>query len=111
MKEDKFASLIHSLESFAAARPGLYRLRVALLAALGYVYLLLVVNFQSWLDPFIILTALPGAMGAFCNDVIVSPDGALKVDLNGQPFGRPNAVRYAVTPSSAISAMSSGYRW
>src|SRR5262249_33010729 len=26
------------------------------------VYLLMVVNFQSWLDPFIILTALPGAM-------------------------------------------------
>jgi Zn-dependent protease with chaperone function len=44
MKEDKFASLIHSLESFAAARPGLYRFRVALLAALGYVYLLLVVS-------------------------------------------------------------------
>ena len=44
MKEDKFASLIHSLESFAAARPGLYRLRVALLAALGYLYLLLVVS-------------------------------------------------------------------
>lgn len=27
------------------------------------VYLLMVVNFQSWLDPFIILTALPGALG------------------------------------------------
>ena len=27
------------------------------------VYLLMVVNFQSWLDPFIILTALPGAHG------------------------------------------------
>jgi len=26
------------------------------------VYLLIVVNFQSWLDPFIIITALPGAM-------------------------------------------------
>jgi Cu/Ag efflux pump CusA len=26
------------------------------------VYFLLVVNFQSWLDPFIILTALPGAL-------------------------------------------------
>lgn len=44
MKEDKFTSLIHSLESFAAAKPGLYRFRVALLAALGYVYLLLVVT-------------------------------------------------------------------
>ncbi len=26
------------------------------------VYLLIVVNFQSWLDPFIIITALPGAL-------------------------------------------------
>src|SRR5207249_934276 len=26
------------------------------------VYLLMVVNFQSWLDPFVILTALPGAV-------------------------------------------------
>jgi multidrug efflux pump subunit AcrB len=37
-----------------------------LLAGLGFavllVYLLMVVNFQSWLDPFIILTALPGAL-------------------------------------------------
>ena len=29
--------------------------------AILLVYLLMVVNFQSWLDPFIILTALPGA--------------------------------------------------
>jgi CzcA family heavy metal efflux pump len=27
-----------------------------------FVYLLIVVNFQSWLDPFIIVTALPGAL-------------------------------------------------
>src|SRR5581483_1430798 len=26
------------------------------------VYLLMAINFQSWLDPFIILTALPGAL-------------------------------------------------
>ena len=30
--------------------------------AVVLVYLLMAVNFQSWLDPFIILTALPGAM-------------------------------------------------
>jgi multidrug efflux pump subunit AcrB len=30
--------------------------------AILLVYLLMAVNFQSWLDPFIILTALPGAM-------------------------------------------------
>jgi multidrug efflux pump subunit AcrB len=37
-----------------------------LAAGLGFavllVYFLMVVNFQSWLDPFIILTALPGAL-------------------------------------------------
>jgi multidrug efflux pump subunit AcrB len=33
-----------------------------LLAAVLLVYLLIVVNFQSWLDPFIIITALPGAL-------------------------------------------------
>ena len=33
-----------------------------LLLAVVLVYLLIVVNFQSWLDPFIILTALPAAM-------------------------------------------------
>ena len=39
---------------------------VGLLAGLGLaivlVYLLIVVNFQSWLDPFIIITALPAAL-------------------------------------------------
>ncbi len=29
-------------------------------------YLLIVVNFQSWLDPFIIITALPGALAGIC---------------------------------------------
>jgi hypothetical protein len=33
-----------------------------LLFAVLLVYCLMVVNFQSWLDPFIILTALPGAL-------------------------------------------------
>lgn len=33
-----------------------------LLFAIVLVYLVMVVNFQSWLDPFIILTALPGAI-------------------------------------------------
>jgi len=31
-------------------------------AAIVLVYMLIVVNFQSWLDPFIIITALPAAM-------------------------------------------------
>jgi multidrug efflux pump subunit AcrB len=33
-----------------------------LLLAIVLVYLLIVVNFQSWLDPFIIITALPAAL-------------------------------------------------
>jgi multidrug efflux pump subunit AcrB len=37
------------------------RLGLGLVFAILLVYLLMVVNFQSWLDPFIILTALPGA--------------------------------------------------
>ena len=37
------------------------RLSVGLVFAILLIYLLMVVNFQSWLDPFIILTALPGA--------------------------------------------------
>jgi multidrug efflux pump subunit AcrB len=37
------------------------RLGLGLAFAAILVYLLMVVNFQSWLDPFIIITALPGA--------------------------------------------------
>ncbi|GJL67983.1 MAG: hypothetical protein NPIRA06_06180 [Nitrospirales bacterium] len=39
-----------------------FELIVGLFAAVMLIYLLIVVNFQSWLDPFIIITALPGAL-------------------------------------------------
>ena len=39
-----------------------FQLIFGLLAAVALIYLLIVVNFQSWLDPFIIITALPGAL-------------------------------------------------
>jgi multidrug efflux pump subunit AcrB len=39
-----------------------FRLGLGIAFAVVLVYLLMCVNFQSWLDPFIILTALPGAM-------------------------------------------------
>src|SRR2546427_1275309 len=55
--------------SFLTVRGQLQTMRTAyigLLAGLGFsivlVYLLIVVNFQSWLDPFIIITALPAAL-------------------------------------------------
>jgi CzcA family heavy metal efflux pump len=37
------------------------RMGLGLVFAAGLVYLLMVVNFQSWKDPFVIITALPGA--------------------------------------------------
>jgi CzcA family heavy metal efflux pump len=37
-------------------------LSYGLLAAIVLIYLLIVVNFQSWLDPFVIITALPAAL-------------------------------------------------
>ena len=45
MEEDKLATRVRPLERFAAANPQLYRVRVALLASLGYAYLLFVVVF------------------------------------------------------------------
>jgi multidrug efflux pump subunit AcrB len=41
-------------------------LLAGLVFAIVLVYLLMVVNFQSWLDPFIIITALPGALAGIC---------------------------------------------
>jgi len=55
--------------SFVTIRGQIQTMRssyMGLLAGLGFsivlVYLLIVVNFQSWLDPFIIITALPAAL-------------------------------------------------
>jgi CzcA family heavy metal efflux pump len=42
-----------------AAFTGLF---LGLLGAIVMIYLLIVVNFQSWLDPFVIITALPAAL-------------------------------------------------
>jgi multidrug efflux pump subunit AcrB len=39
-----------------------FGLLIGLVMSIVLVYLLIVVNFQSWLDPFIIITALPGAL-------------------------------------------------
>jgi multidrug efflux pump subunit AcrB len=41
-------------------------LGIGLVGAIALVYLLIVINFQSWLDPFIIITALPGALAGIC---------------------------------------------
>ncbi len=46
----------------ATMRSSFFGLGVGLLMAILLVYFLIVVNFQSWLDPFIIIAALPAAL-------------------------------------------------
>ena len=46
----------------ATMQSSFFRLGLGMIFAVVLVYLLMTVNFQSWLDPFIILMALPGAM-------------------------------------------------
>jgi CzcA family heavy metal efflux pump len=43
-------------------RTSFFGLEIGLLGAIILIYFLVVVNFQSWLDPFVIITALPGAL-------------------------------------------------
>ncbi len=43
-------------------RTSYVNLGLGLVGAMVLIYFLLVINFQSWLDPFIIITALPGAL-------------------------------------------------
>jgi multidrug efflux pump subunit AcrB len=50
----------------ATMRSSFLGLGMGLAGAIVLVYLLIVINFQSWLDPFIIITALPGALAGIC---------------------------------------------
>ncbi len=54
-----FVTIRGQLETMRASYAGLL---AGLAFAIVLVYLLIVVNFQSWLDPFIIITALPAAL-------------------------------------------------
>jgi len=64
MKETKVpkASTLMLRGQAATMRTSFYRLGLGLIAAVVLVYLLMAVNFQSWVDPFIIISALPGAL-------------------------------------------------
>ena len=57
------------IETMASSYQGLLS---GLAMAVVLVYLLIVVNFQSWLDPFIILTALPAAMAGIIVFLFIS---------------------------------------
>jgi multidrug efflux pump subunit AcrB len=70
-----FAGIVHAAEKklprgssiivrgqVETMRSSFLGLGFGLLFAIALVYLLIVMNFQSWSDPFIIITALPGAL-------------------------------------------------
>jgi multidrug efflux pump subunit AcrB len=54
-----FVALRGQVQTMTSAYSQLY---LGLLSAVVLVYLVIVVNFQSWTDPFIIISALPGAL-------------------------------------------------
>jgi multidrug efflux pump subunit AcrB len=55
-------SFIETRGQVATMRSSFVGLGVGMVFAVVLVYFVMVVNFQSWLDPFIILMALPGAL-------------------------------------------------
>ena len=63
MEDEKPRSAAVEIRGQAALMYDAYtELIFGLLAAIVLIYLLIVVNFQSWTDPFIIISALPGAL-------------------------------------------------
>jgi len=56
-------NVVGQVETMTSSFEGL---SIGLIMSIILVYLLIVVNFQSWLDPFIIITALPGALAGIC---------------------------------------------
>jgi multidrug efflux pump subunit AcrB len=54
-----YVALRGQVQTMTTAYDQLY---IGLIGAIVLVYLVIVVNFQSWIDPFIIITALPGAL-------------------------------------------------
>ena len=82
---EEVEEVIHSMESelpqgaiieirgqAEVMRAALREMLFGLIAAVVLVYLLIVVNFQSWVDPFIIITALPGALAGIAVALFVT---------------------------------------
>jgi Zn-dependent protease with chaperone function len=76
MTQDRFESLVRGLERYAAAHPAGYKVRVVLLAILGYAYVLAVI---------LLAIALMGLLGVV---LVVSRANILAVKL-GAKFGLP----------------------
>ena len=50
---------------------------IGLAVAIVLIYLLIVVNFQSWIDPFVIITALPAALAGIVWMLFAHPHDAV----------------------------------
>ena len=55
-------AIVHVQGQGVTMKSAYAQLLIGLAFSILLVYLVIVVNFQSWLDPFIIITALPGAL-------------------------------------------------
>jgi multidrug efflux pump subunit AcrB len=55
-------AIVHVQGQGVTMKSAYSQLLIGLAFSIVLVYLVIVVNFQSWLDPFIIITALPGAL-------------------------------------------------
>jgi multidrug efflux pump subunit AcrB len=55
-------AIVHVQGQGVTMRSAYVQLLIGLAFSILLVYLVIVVNFQSWLDPFVIITALPGAL-------------------------------------------------
>ncbi|MFC3652433.1 efflux RND transporter permease subunit [Dyella humi] len=61
-KDRPRGSIVRLLGQVTAMNAAFSGLLFGLLGAIVLIYMLIVVNFQSWLDPFVIITALPAAL-------------------------------------------------
>jgi multidrug efflux pump subunit AcrB len=102
-------------------RSSFFRLGLGMVFAVVLVYLLMTVNFQSWLDPFIILMALPGALAGILWMLFVTGTTLSVPSLMGAIMcigvATANSIlmvtfandERAVTPSATEAMLSAGY--
>ena len=84
---------------------------VGLLGAVVLVYLLIVVNFQSWLDPFIIITALPGALAGIAWSLFLTAHAArARVDGRDHDHGLGDGEHRSSSSLRARAAHSTATR-
>ena len=55
-------SAIHMRGQVQTMNDSFLRLSIGIVAAMLFVYLLMAINFQSWVDPFVVLTTIPSAL-------------------------------------------------